>query len=41
MLGRANPTSSVASASRKSARPAWRRHERVLPTTVASTSRFV
>ena len=30
MLGRAKPTSSAASASRKSARPAWRRHERVL-----------
>ena len=29
-LGRAKPTSSVARASRKSARPAWRRHERVL-----------
>jgi hypothetical protein len=41
MLGRAKPTSSAASASRKSARPAWRRQERVESTTLASTSRFV
>ena len=40
-LGRAKPTSSAPSASRKSARPAWRRQERVLSTTPASTSRFV
>jgi hypothetical protein len=40
-LGRAKPTRRAASARRKSAIPAWRRHERVLSTTVASTSRFV
>ena len=41
MLGRAKPTSSAARASRKSASPACRRHDHVLSTTPASTSRFV
>ena len=41
MLGRAKPTSSAARASRKSARPACRRQERVSRRRPASTSRFV